>query len=309
MKALTLLTLLASTAGAANVSAASDLELLRGHLDASVTAYRGGSLQGAREHAGHALSEVWAHLRPQVASGQQAAFETALQGVVKGPGTLAPGGYEDAVNRFLAGPWATAWTDASGGADRALSASVLGTLLTGARNDYTAGMKGGRLSDVGEVQDAAAFLGRALPHAARVGPQAVQDVTALQLLLLNGATPQAFSGKVDQVRAGLQAQQGTGTAARRTEQLRVLELSLQAIRDEYVGEGEVDEALGSLADADQQWKLLQPAVSAKDAALARTFGEALGKITVALNADDKAAFTAAHTQASDLFKRVRAAVQ
>ncbi|PNY79375.1 hypothetical protein [Deinococcus koreensis] len=304
MKLLPLMSLLSlSTAGAANLSAAADLELIRAHLYASVTTYAGGSLQWGKKHAGHSLEELWAHLSPQVAAGQRPAFEAGLKAIQVGPGTLAPGAYEETVNRFLSGPWAAAWTAASTGAGADFEVSLTTSLLTNARSDYAAAMAGGTLSNPGEQQDAVGFLNRALVHGAKVSPQGAQGIEELQILLLNGAAADVFGARVEQVRAEFQAQHNDAGTERR----RLLELSLKATREEYVGEGEVDEGLASLADVDGQWSLLRTALGARNAPLVQEFSAALIKLRATLVANDTEAFKVAHITALDVWQRIKAA--
>ncbi|PNY79447.1 hypothetical protein [Deinococcus koreensis] len=298
-----------SSAGALDLPAAVGLEVLRSELSASVTTLAGGNLKDSRVHVDHALDRVWPQLSPRIAASQRQAFAAGLQTLRRGPGSLTPTAYEQVVNRFVGGPWEAAWTAARQGAGSDFEGALTGALLSSAQKAYGTAPTVGREGRAVDTQDAVALLGRALPHATQVSPQAAQGVSALQGLARQGAPAQAFNQRAAQVLGTLQVPGSPQAPRGGAEALRLLDLSLQAARDEYVGEGEVDEGLGSLTDADQQWAALRAAVEGRNAPLAASFSAALAKLRTALDANDTAAFSAAHTDAMALLTQIRAALK
>ncbi|GEM46561.1 hypothetical protein [Deinococcus cellulosilyticus] len=301
LKRLTVLTaLILGSASAANLDLATNLDLMRGHLFASVSNYNAGSLQWGKKHAGHSLEELWSKMQPVVQPELVKPFEDALHKIMHAPGNTPPADYQETVEDFLEGPWDKAYDAAVAGADTNFYIALTSNLVTSSKGDYAAGMEGGNQSNPGEYQDAVGFLNRAVVEAAKISHDAMEGVEKLQIAQLSQISSDAYSKLADEVIASFQAVHSDPNA----ENLRLLGLGLTATNDEYIGEGEIGEGLESLEGAEKRWDLLKTTVEAKNAGLAASFAAHLKEMQAAITKDDQAAFKAALALAQAEFAEI-----
>lgn len=290
LKRLTALTaLILGSATAANLDLATHLDLMRGHLFASVSNYNAGSLKWGKKHAGHSLEELWDKIQPQVAPELVKPFEASLHEIMHAPGTVAPAEYAEIVDELLEGAWDKAYDAAIAGADTNFYIALTSNLVTSSKGDYAAGMEGGTQSNPGEYQDAVGFLSRAVFEAKKISPGAAKNIEKLQLAQLNQVSIDDYSKLADEVIASFQMAHSNPDA----ENLRLLGLGLSATNDEYIGEGEMAEGLESLEGAEKRWNLLKATVEAKNPKLAASFSQHLKDMEAAIQKDDQKAFQAA----------------
>ncbi|GGJ37062.1 hypothetical protein [Deinococcus roseus] len=297
---LALTTLILGSASAANLDLATNLDLMRGHLFASVSNYNAGSLQWGKKHAGHSLEELWSKIQPAVSADLVKPFEDALHAIMHAPGMEPPADYEQTVEKFLDGAWDKAYDAALAGADTNFYIALTSNLVTSSKGDYAAGMEGGNQSNPGEYQDAVGFLNRAVVEAAKISHDAMESVEKLQIAQLQQISSDAYSKLADEVVASFQAVHSDPNA----ENLRLLGLGLSATNDEYIGEGEIGEGLESLEGAQKRWELLKTTVEAKDAKLAASFTSHLADLKAAIEKDDSVTFKTVLALAQDEFAQI-----
>ena len=132
-----------------------DLALVEGHMQVGVALYKAGDAEAAKPHMKHPKDELYADLEKRFAEMKVAGFANELDAVAKAVESGAAAADVDALMAKLLAEIAEYRGDAMTAAEAAQTATLL---VRKAAEDYSAGVKDGKVVEAHEYQDAWGFI-------------------------------------------------------------------------------------------------------------------------------------------------------